>query len=257
MEGVVLLSFKGHKGAYENNDAWLFVLYHQGLRLAGGKMGTAFAWSKWSCLISHLWRWRVIVTHLVHRCTRKKQVTAPGKHGKLLLIQLTLLMQTYCFHLSVLLSCRPPHPPPYSSSRLNFCWLHCAINILCVIWLFWTARAWARGPHTRLLSSVRAACTHTHTRRAVPCHCIRASSLSVRRCQILLSQLLGQTQRGCDLSVCLSTFSPSFSFTLFPSLRFSSPSPCPALLSCAPFSLFFCRRGPASLLPNVQIGGRK
>lgn len=85
----------------------------------------------------------------------------------------------------------------------------------------------------RLLPPVSTACTHTHTAApSLPLH-TRANfaGASVWRYRILLSQLPGQSQRGCDLSVCLSTFSPSFCFTLFPSLSFSSiPLSCPPLM---------------------------
>lgn len=125
--------------------------------------------------------------------------------------------------------------------------------------------------------------SHTHTPPAFPatahvrllcwCVCVVVSDSALTA--------VGQSQPGCDLSVCLSAFSPSFCFTFFPSLPFSSPSPCPALLSCAPFSLFFClsahhspprippselfllsyfskkkkKLDPLSFLTNVEFGG--
>lgn len=171
--------------------------------------------------------------HTKYQRMGKKQVITPGKHGKLLLIHVSLLMQTYCFHQSLFF---PTFLSPTSSSssssclpRLNFCWLHCAINILCVIWLFWTVRAWVRGGCCHL-SAWRA---RTHIPRVFPatayvhlfcwCVCVVVSDSALTAVGPVSAWLW---------SVCLSTFSPSFCYTLFPSLSFSSPSPCPALLSC-------------------------
>lgn len=89
-------------------------------------------------------------------------------------------------------------PPSY----LQFCWLLCIINISCVMWLFWIVWACVCA----LVSLCVCVCVWDHTHICVCKRVCVIVSVCLCACAAVSNSALtavGQSQFGCDLSVCL------------------------------------------------------
>lgn len=152
-----------------------------------------------------------------------------------------LVIKTYCFHPSLLLTFPSLSVSPLSSSRclphLHFCWLLCTINISCVMWLFWIVWACVCAPMSLCLR----ACTCTHTYNvSAPAYVHVCVCVSVPQYQILLSQLSASLSL---VVICLSTSQPSTSPVSLSFFLSSEVFICiPLLLSPLSF-LFHCFLG--------------